>query len=96
MASGVAAGGGGSPPRATSQDPRLADMPDELSRSEKSAYIIDKCNLKDEMWTLVYCLSKKGVDVCERALAVQAARCGGNIDGRIHWRPGQDPMPLSR
>ena len=63
MASGVAAGGGGSPPRATSQDPRLADMPDELSRSEKSAYIIDKCNLKDEMWTLVYCLSKKGVNV---------------------------------
>ena len=53
----------GSPPRASTMDLRLKDMPDDLTREQQSEYIIKHCNLKDPMWHFVWVLSKKKSNV---------------------------------
>ena len=46
----ASAHGQGTPPRGATLDKRLADMPEDLSRSQVSAYIAGKYNLNDAMW----------------------------------------------
>ena len=41
----ASARGQGTPPRGATLDKRLSDMPEDLSRSQVSAYIADKCKL---------------------------------------------------
>ena len=47
-------------------DPRLTEMPDDLSEAEISAYIREKCNMKDPLYDLVYVLEKRksGLPTC--------------------------------
>ena len=43
----MAAADGSSPVRAVSMDRRLKDMPDDLDKEQKNAYIRQACKLKD-------------------------------------------------